>query len=114
MNKNKIFIPETGDIVWINFTPQSGHEQAGKRPALVLSPAVYNKASGLCLCVPITSKIKDYPFEVPIMLKEPSVILSDQIKSMDYQARNMAFIQKADNFVMQEVLNNVAQLLNLS
>lgn len=114
MNKNKIFIPETGDIVWINFTPQSGHEQAGKRPALVLSPVIYNKASGLCLCVPITSKIKGYPFEVPIMLKEPSVILSDQIKSVDYRARNMAFIQRADDFVMQEVLNNIAQLLNLS
>lgn len=114
MKQNKTYIPETGDIVWINFTPQSGHEQAGKRPALVLSPTIYNKASGLCLCVPITSKIKAYPFEVTITLKEKSVILSDQIKSMDYRARNMTFIQKADDCIVKEVLNNLIQLLNLA
>ena len=108
------YVPDFGDIIWLNFTPQSGHEQAGQRPALVLSPLIYNKASGLCLCVPITSKIKGYPFEVPIALQKPSVILSDQLKSVDFRARQVKFLQKADETALKEVQNNLAELLNLA
>lgn len=108
------YIPDSGDIVWVDFTPQSGHEQKGRRPALILSPAIYNTKSGLCLCVPITSKIKGYPFEVALVLDKPSVILSDQIKSIDYLARNAKFIKKADESTLQEVRNNIMQLLGES
>lgn len=111
MVKKARYIPESGDIVWVDFTPQSGHEQKGRRPALVLSPAIYNTKSGLCLCVPITSKIKGYPFEVALVLDKPSVILSDQVKSIDFHARNAEFIKKADESTLQEVRNNIMQLL---
>ena len=80
------YVPEAGDIVWLHFTPQAGHEQAGHRPALVLSPASYNRI-GLMLCCPMTTKAKGYPFEVPIAGKDGSVVLSDQIKSLDWRAR---------------------------
>ena len=108
---NRDYIPELGDIVWVDFNPQSGHEQMGRHPALIVSPAIYNGKSGLCLCVPITSKIKGYPFEVAIMLEKPSVILSDQVKSIDFQARNAEFITKADKSTLHEVIGNIRQLL---
>ena len=81
--------PERGDIVWLNFTPQAGHEQAGHRPALVLSPGGYNRATGLMLCCPMTTQIKGYPFEVqlPTGLPVSGEILSDQVRSLDWQAR---------------------------
>ena len=107
----KNYIPEFGDIVWVDFTPQSGHEQMGRRPALIVSPAIYNGKSGLCLCVPITSKIKGYPFEVAIALDKPSVILSDQVKSIDFQARNAELITKTDQSTLREVIDNIRQLL---
>jgi len=89
----KEYIPERGDIVWINFDPQSGHEQKGKRPAIVLSPKEYNKKVGLGLFCPITSKIKNYPFEVEISSKKINgVVLSDQIKSFDWRTREIEFI----------------------
>ncbi len=111
MSKKAHYIPESGDIIWVDFTPQSGHEQKGRRPALVLSPAIYNAKSGLCLCVPITSKIKGYPFEVALTLEKPSVVLSDQVKSIDYLARNAEFIKKIDKSTLQEVRSNIMQLL---
>ncbi len=111
MAKKSSYIPESGDIIWVDFNPQSGHEQKGRRPALILSPAIYNAKSGLCLCVPITSKIKGYPFEVALTLEKPSVVLSDQIKSIDYLARNAEFIKKIDKSTLQEVRNNIMQLL---
>jgi mRNA interferase MazF len=80
------FVPDAGDIVWLSFTPQAGHEQAGHRPAVVLSPAAYNRI-GLMLCCPLTTRIKGYPFEVRIAGDPPSVALSDQIKSLDWRAR---------------------------
>ncbi|MDR2212966.1 MAG: endoribonuclease MazF [Pseudomonadales bacterium] len=83
----KTYVPDTGDIVWLQFDPQAGHEQAGHRPALVLSPALYNARAGLMLCCPITTQIKGYPFEVPIAGRKPSVVLADQVKSLDWQAR---------------------------
>lgn len=81
-------IPDAGDIIWLDFDPQSGHEQAGYRSALVLSPAAYNGRIGLMLCCPITTKIKGYPFEVLIAGNPPSVVLSDRLKSLDWRHRN--------------------------
>ena len=81
------YVPEAGDIVWLNFTQQSGHEQAGHRPALVLTPKVYNAKTSLMLCCPMTTQIKGYPFEVLIAGTTPAVVLSDQIKSVDWRSR---------------------------
>lgn len=81
------YVPDAGDIVWLNFTPQAGHEQAGHRPAVVVvSPMRYNQ-TGLMLCCPMTSKVKGYPFEVLIAGPTPSVVLSDQVKNLDWRAR---------------------------
>lgn len=82
-----VYVPDVGDIVWLQFDPQAGHEQAGHRPALVLSPARYNGARGMLICCPMTSRIKGYPFEVIESDDPPSVILTDQIKSVDWRAR---------------------------
>src|ERR1043166_6874686 len=82
------YVPEAGDIVWLNFTPQAGHEQAGHRPALVLSPRPYNAKTNLMVCCPMTTQIKNYPFEVQIAsTMPPSVVLADQIKSLDWRVR---------------------------
>src|SRR5579859_2988410 len=81
------YVPEAGDIVWLDFDPQAGHEQAGRRPALVLSPASYNDKTSLMVCCPMTTQIKDYPFEVVITGDTPSVVLSDQVKSLDWRRR---------------------------
>ena len=81
------YVPRPGDVVWLNFTPQAGHEQAGHRPALVLSPAAYNGKTGLMICCPITTQIKNYPFEVLIAGTPASVVLSDQVKSLDWRVR---------------------------
>lgn len=83
----KAYIPDAGDIVWLQFTPQAGHEQAGHRPAVVLSPAAYNGKTGLMLCCPLTTQVKSYPFEVMIAGKRVSVALADQVKSLDWRAR---------------------------
>ena len=83
------YVPDQGDLVWLEFDPQSGHEQKGRRPALVLSPASYNLKVGLMLCCPITTKAKSYPFEVEVKTKEVTgVVLADQVKSLDWRARN--------------------------
>ena len=81
------YVPEAGDIVWLNFNPQAGHEQAGHRPALVLSPAAYNVKTSLMLCCPMTTQIKNYPFEVLIAGAVPSAVLADQVKSLDWRKR---------------------------
>lgn len=82
------YVPDAGDIVWLQFDPQAGHEQAGHRPALVLSPAAYNGKTDLMLCCPMTTQIKGYPFEVNITGKRPSAVLADQVKSLDWRARH--------------------------
>ena len=84
------YVPESGDVVWLHFDPQAGHEQAGHRPALVLSPSSYNGKTGLMLCCPITTQIKGYPFEVTIVGTRASVVLADQVKSLDWVARKAA------------------------
>lgn len=80
------YVPEAGDLVWLQFSPQAGHEQAGHRPAVVLSSAAYNRI-GLMLCCPLTTKLKGYPFEVLLAGSKPSAALADQVKSLDWRAR---------------------------
>ncbi len=81
------YIPDAGDVVWLNFSPQAGHEQAGHRPALVLTPSTYNAKTSLMICCPMTTQIKNHPFEVLIGGSPPSVILADQVKSLDWRVR---------------------------
>lgn len=81
------YIPDAGHIVWLNFTPQAGHEQSGHRPAIVLSPAIYNAKTDLMICCPMTTQIKNYPFEVIIAGATPSAVLADQVKSVDWRRR---------------------------
>jgi mRNA interferase MazF len=84
---SRSYVPDAGDIVWISFDPQAGYEQAGHRPAVVLSPAAYNSKTSLMLCCPMTTRIKNYPFEVLIAGASPSAVLADQIKSLDWKKR---------------------------
>lgn len=81
------YVPDAGDIVWLQFDPQAGREQAGHRPAVVLSPASYNARAGMVVCCPTTTRIKGYPFEVTLGGVPPSVVLADQVKSQDWRAR---------------------------
>ena len=81
------YVPNAGDIVWVSFDPQTGREQAGHRPAVVLSPAAYNGKTSLMVCCPMTSQIKNYPFEVVIAGASPSAVLADQLKSLDWRKR---------------------------
>lgn len=83
------YVPEAGDIVWLQFDPQAGREQVGHRPAVVLSPASYNRLSGMMICCPTTTRIKGYPFEVALSGNPPSVVLADQAKSQDWGARQV-------------------------
>lgn len=99
----KIWVPDAGDIVWLNFDPQAGHEQAGHRPALVLSPASYNRPSGLMLCVPMTTREKGYPFEVPIAGKRGGVALADQVRSVDWRARKATRKGRAGTLELEAV-----------
>jgi mRNA interferase MazF len=104
----KRYVPDRGDIVWIDFDPQSGHEQAGRRPALVVSPKNYNATLSLALFCPITSRVKGLPFEVPIgskNLKTSGVVLADQVKSKDWSARDIKFIEKADRTTLAKVIS---------
>lgn len=107
------YTPAPGDLVWLDFNPQAGHEQAGHRPAMVLSKRDYNQKTGLAIFCPITSKVKGYPFEVQIVGKGiEGVVLSDQIKSMDWKARNAKFIEKADDIILQDVLARLSVILD--
>lgn len=107
------YVPERGDVIRINFNPQPGHEQAGRRPAIVLSPQSYNGKVGLCVLCPITNKAKGYPFEVsiPTGLGVTGVVLSDQVKSLDWQVRNADFITNLPEAVTNEVLKKLKTLL---
>ncbi|MED1790304.1 endoribonuclease MazF [Brevibacillus laterosporus] len=107
------FIPDRGDLVYLNFNPQSGHEQAGRRPAIVLSPEAFNFATGFAVCCPITNQQKGYPFEVtlPSTLKIRGVILSDQVKSLDWRSRNLEIKDKAPQNITDEVLDKIHTFL---
>jgi len=107
------YLPDRGDIVWLDFDPQAGHEQSGRRPAFVVSPAAYNGKTGLMLCCPITSQVKGYPFEVPVpgSAKIKGVILADQIKSLDWKVRKAARIGKVSKAVLEEVMGKITAIL---
>lgn len=107
------YVPRRGDVVWLSFDPQAGHEQAGRRPAFVLSPEGYNRKTGLFLACPITSKAKGYPFEValPDGLEVSGVILSDQIKSLDWKVRKAEFSAATSDDVTEDVLALIVPLL---
>lgn len=107
------YVPARGDAVWLTFTPQAGHEQAGRRPALVLSPASYNGKVGLAILCPITSQVKGYPFEVatPTGSRLGGVILADQVKSLDWRVRKAEFICKLPRETTAEVLEKLGVLL---
>jgi mRNA interferase MazF len=108
------YIPKRGDAVWITFNPQSGHEQAGRRPALVLSPAAYNEKVGLAILCPITSQKKGYPFEVTIPegFEVGGVVLADQVKSLDWRARQAELACKLPARTVAEVLQKLSTLLD--
>ena len=107
------YIPQRGDVVWINMHPQAGHEQTGRRPAVVLSPRSYNAKVGLALLCPVTNQIKEYPFEViiPSGLKVTGAILSDQVKSLDWKIRNTEYYSKVPETVVLEIFNKLSTLL---
>lgn len=105
------YVPEAGDIVWLHFDPRAGHEQAGHRPALVISPEAYNGKTGLMLCCPLTTQTKGYPFEVPVEGDRPGVVLADQVKSLDWMARKAQFKGKVSGAELAEVRAKIAALL---
>jgi mRNA interferase MazF len=107
------YIPERGDIIWLMFDPQVGHEQAGRRPALIVSPKSYNEKKGLSLAYPITSKVKHYPYEVEIPAGLPisGVILADQIKNLDWSGRNAVYICTLPIIVVEDVIAKTLTLL---
>lgn len=110
------YIPDRGDVIWISLDPQAGHEQAGRRPVLVLSPAAYNGKVGLALMCPITNQIKGYPFEVviPSDLSVSGVILSDQVKCLDWQVRRAEFICTLPSKIIIEVQNKLSTLIRVT
>lgn len=107
------YVPDKGDIVWLEFNPQAGHEQSGLRPALVLSPKTYNDQVGLALFCPVTSQVKGYPFEVNLPKKSGvyGAILSDQIKSLDWRVRKAERIASAPKDSFEEVLAKIHTIL---
>ncbi len=107
------YTPERGDIIWLTFDPQAGHEQSGRRPALVLSPAAYNRRAALALVCPITTRRKGYPFEVPLPAGHAvsGVVLADHLKSIDWAARRAALAGRVGAETLEEVLGKLRTLL---
>lgn len=114
MVRSKRYVPKRGDVVWLAFDPQAGHEQAGRRPALVLSPETYNAKVGLALFCPITSQKKEYPFEVdlPAGSNVSGVVLADQVKSLDWRARDATLICELPAKTIAEALEKLGTLLS--
>jgi len=111
----RAYIPEAGDLVWASFDPQSGHEQSGRRPALVLSPGEYNEKAGLALTCPITSKVKGYPFEVAVTASRVrGVVLADQVRSLDWRSRQFTLIERASTETLEAVVQSLGTLLQLA
>ena len=108
------YIPQRGEVVWIDMQPQAGHEQSGRRPVVVLSPKSYNAKVGLALFCPITNQIKGYPFEViiPSGLKVTGAVLSDQVKSLDWKVRATEFYDKVPESVVQEIFKKLSTLIH--
>jgi mRNA interferase MazF len=109
-----VYVPQCGDVVWVTLNPQAGHEQAGRRPAVVLSPQSYNQKTGLSIFCPITSQVKGYPFEVllPEGLPVAGAILSDQVKSLDWRARNAELVCTLPDETVSSVLEKLVTLLS--
>ena len=107
------YVPSRGDLIWLQFNPQAGHEQAGHRPAVVISPSSYNRRVGLALCCPVTSQVKGYPFEVllPPGLGVEGAILSDQIKSLDWRVRKARRIGNLPAEVLEETVGKILALV---
>ena len=107
------YAPSRGEIVWLQFEPQAGHEHSGRRPAVIISPREYNQKVGLCLCCPVTSKAKGYPFEVelPPGMKVEGVVLCDQLKSLDWKARNARIIGTLPGRSLKEILARILALV---
>ncbi len=108
------YVPSKGEAIWLNFNPQSGDEQAGRRPALILTPATYNSKVGLAICCPITNQIKGYPFEIkiPVGLCVAGVILSDQVKNLDWRTRQAELICPLPEATVKQVLRKLNALLD--
>jgi mRNA interferase MazF len=104
-------LPEAGDLVWLDFDPQAGHEQAGQRPVLVLSPAAYHGRTGLMVCCPLTTRVKGCPFEVPLRAAPGSVVLADQVKSLDWRARKARRKGRATQAELAEVRSRLRALI---
>ncbi|MBB6508357.1 endoribonuclease MazF [Rhizobium soli] len=102
-------VPDAGDILWLDFSPQSGHEQAGRRPAVVLSPASYNRF-GLMLCCPMTTKVKGYPFEV-VLKDDKGCVLADQVKSLDWRSRRAERKSRVSASELQEIRTKASALI---
>jgi mRNA interferase MazF len=107
------WVPDRGDVIWLEFDPQAGHEQAGHRPALVLTPARYNEKRGMAICCPLSTKIKGYVFEVVVSDNPPSVVLADQVKSLDWKARRATKKGMVTAEVLAEVQAKIAALMGL-
>jgi mRNA interferase MazF len=113
--KKPAYVPDRGDLVWLDFDPQAGHEQAGRRSALVISPKAYNLKVGLAIFFPISIRVKGYPFEVVVTGATISgVVLADQVKSLDWRARNTAFVERVPESAVAEVLGKLAPLVSMS
>ncbi|MCL2678729.1 MAG: endoribonuclease MazF [Dehalococcoidia bacterium] len=114
MVTSRPYVPERGDAVWIDMDPQAGHEQSGRRPAVVLSPASYNEKTGLALLCPITNQRKGYPFEVrlPEGIAVSGAVLSDQVKCLDWRARKAELISTIPNAAVEEILAKLSALLS--
>ncbi len=111
----RAYVPDAGDLVWLTFDPHAGHEQRGRRPALILSPRAYNAKARLAIACPITSQVKGYPFEVPLQPtdKIAGVVLADHVKNLDWQARRVVFEAKASSEVVADVRERLRVLLGL-
>ncbi len=105
------FVPDAGDVVWLEFDPQAGHEQAGHRPAVVLSRANYNGKTGLMVCCPLTTRIKGYPFEVALASQSGSAVLSDQVKNLDWRARRATRKGKVTELELRQVRAKLRALI---
>ena len=110
----RTYVPDRGDVVWLRFDPPAGNEQTGRRPAVVLFPKAYNRKVGLALFCPVTSRVKGYPFEVPLQVgaKLEGVILADQIKSLDWRARSASKVARVKQGVVEEVTERALSLVD--
>ena len=109
---SRAYVPDAGDVVWLEFDPQSGHQQAGHRPALVMSPSIYNRKTGLMICCPLSTKIKSYPFEVLTEVDgQAGVVLSDQVKSLHWKVRKAKKKGSVPDAVMLAVRARIKALL---